>query len=445
MRALTLLVLPVVVLLPTLMWVGDAGVARAATGGPGEKLRLIVETDAPGGDPDDEGSLVRFLLYCNEWDVEAMLATRPREKSRTGYDGEEAVRRHVRAYGKVYEKLKLHSKGYPSAERLLSRVAPSYAGTRGRDLVLSAIDADDRRPVWYVNWGTEGRLPTAMRQALDHVKLTRSPEEYSRFTSKIALSRDGSRHLAGHVRRVLFWVDTRNPDRWYRRFAPLTARAGGFDVRRDVKTGHGPLGALYTIQKEGDTPGFLYLVPVGLCDPFHPTWGSWGGRFSSRDDEYAGEKYFWSRARDTWGGNTSRDNTLRRWALHLQNDFKARMDWCVKDYAQANHPPAPCINGAKGMGHIAVEAKPGEGVALSAKGSTDPDGDGLSYEWVYYPEPGTYGGEVSLTDPGGRETTVKVPGDADGKTIHIVLIVTDDGEPALTRYRRAVIRYRRSG
>src|SRR5690242_3940230 len=34
-----------------------------------ERLRLIVETDA-GGDPDDEQSLVRFLLYASDWDVE---------------------------------------------------------------------------------------------------------------------------------------------------------------------------------------------------------------------------------------------------------------------------------------------------------------------------------------------------------------------------------------
>ncbi|HVK59408.1 MAG TPA: nucleoside hydrolase-like domain-containing protein, partial [Candidatus Kapabacteria bacterium] len=32
-----------------------------------ERLRVMVETDA-GGDPDDEQSLVRFLLYSNEWD-----------------------------------------------------------------------------------------------------------------------------------------------------------------------------------------------------------------------------------------------------------------------------------------------------------------------------------------------------------------------------------------
>src|SRR6185369_15031573 len=43
------------------------------------RLRLIIETDA-GGDPDDEQSLVRFLLYTCEWNVEAIIANRPQTR-----------------------------------------------------------------------------------------------------------------------------------------------------------------------------------------------------------------------------------------------------------------------------------------------------------------------------------------------------------------------------
>ena len=41
-----------------------------------ERRRIIIETDAVG-DPDDEQSLVRFLLYSNEWDVEGLISNRP--------------------------------------------------------------------------------------------------------------------------------------------------------------------------------------------------------------------------------------------------------------------------------------------------------------------------------------------------------------------------------
>jgi hypothetical protein len=38
-------------------------------------------------------------------------------------------------------------------------------------------------------------------------------------------------------------------------------------------------------------------------------------------------------------GTTHRDNTLHRWAVHLQNDFRARLEWCVASVKKANHPP----------------------------------------------------------------------------------------------------------
>src|SRR5687767_15340679 len=83
----------------------------------GERLRLIVETDA-GGDPDDEQSLVRFLLYANEWDVEGIIANR--EKARDGEnknavrDGLGIVRRQLDAYGEVWPRLRQHDSRFPA-------------------------------------------------------------------------------------------------------------------------------------------------------------------------------------------------------------------------------------------------------------------------------------------------------------------------------------------
>ena len=38
------------------------------------KHRVLVLTDIEA-DPDDAQSLVRFLTYCNQWDVEGLIAT----------------------------------------------------------------------------------------------------------------------------------------------------------------------------------------------------------------------------------------------------------------------------------------------------------------------------------------------------------------------------------
>ena len=147
---------------------------------------------------------------------------------------------------------------------------------------------------------------------------------------------------------------------------------------------------------EGDTPSFLYLINNGLGDPEHPDWGSWGGRYEfytprMRKWLYEPEtRPFWSDAEDEVLGvdgkwHTSNKATIWRWRAAYQNDFGARMDWTIKPYAEANHPPVAKLEHANQL-----TAKPGERVNLSAEGSTDPDGNALSYEWFHYGEPGTF-------------------------------------------------------
>jgi hypothetical protein len=239
------------------------------------------------------------------------------------------------------------------------------------------------------------------------------------------------------------WVDTFRPEvdgkRWYHTFSGLTANAGGFDLKRDVLTGHGPLGALYPTntthrQKEGDSMTFLYLVPTGMNDPERPTWGSWAGRYG-HNDNFKGRPYYWANLADDWHGTRHRDNSLRRWAEHIQNDFKARMDWCVNNFASANHPP------------VAVVARPprrharsGEKIVLDASASSDPDGNELQFEWEIYQEPGSYRGPLpELRDAETPKVSFEAPIVDAEQTIHLLATVTDNGSPPLTRYARVVL------
>jgi hypothetical protein len=121
------------------------------------------------------------------------------------------------------------------------------------------------------------------------------------------------------------------------------------------------------------------------------------------------------------------------------------MDWSVKPFNEANHPPKAALNGDESLDILKIDAQIGAFVKLDASGSTDPDGDNLTCHWVYYPEPGTYGerhdlNAVKIKDPGSMKATLTIPGDAEsGDSIHILLKVTDDGDPPLTRYRRIMI------
>jgi hypothetical protein len=79
---------------------------------------------------------------------------------------------------------------------------------------------------------------------------------------------------------------------------------------------------------------------------------------------------------------------------------------------------------------------------LSAKGTTDPDGDALSFQWWHYPEAGRnpYSGEVKMENAGKMDASLVIPADAKpGQTLHIICAVTDNGSPPLTRYGRVIM------
>lgn len=122
-----------------------------------------------------------------------------------------------------------------------------------------------------------------------------------------------------------------------------------------------------------------------------------------------------------------------------QNDFATRMKWSVTPtYAGANHEPVVTIRGS-----ARISARPGETVRLDAVAS-DPDGNAVTVKWWRWKDVDTYPGDVTLDSPRTFSTSLRVPADAvAGQTIQLVLEATDDGVPALTRYRRVVVSVKR--
>lgn len=422
------------------------------------RLRLLIETDA-GGDPDDEQSLVRFLLYANEWDVEGIIANRPMtrrpENKNPADSGLGIVRRLLDAYGECRPSLVQHDARYPTKEFIWQRTVAGYDDTDDAvKLILSAVDKDDPRPLWYSDWGSDnGAATNNLKRALDRVQRDRGPQGYAQFKLKLRLSSADAfgEHTTAIAPPFRIWVNTFSPPlegkRWYHRFSAITSKAGGFDLKRDVLADHGPLGALYPTNtnlwaKEGDTMTFLYLVPTGMNDPNEPLWGSWAGRYGL-NESFSAKPYYWANQTDTWNGATGRDNTLARWAADLQNDFRARLDWCVKPPKEANHAPRAVLNGADGKKILHLAARPGQEVPLDAGLSQDRDGDALSCEWFVYREAGTYEGEAALTNASSPVALLHVPNNAAGKTIHVVLAIRDSGTPPYAAYRRAIVQVSR--
>jgi hypothetical protein len=445
-----------------------------------EKPRVLVLTDIEN-EPDDAMSLVRFLVYSNQWDVEGLVATTSaHQKNKTAAW---RIREIVAAYAQVRDNLELHEKGFPTADALRTVIVegrPDYGmhavgkgmDSAGSELLIAAADRRDPRPLWVPVWGG----PNVLAQALWKVRDTRSSKQLHEFVAKLRVYTISDQDDSGPwIRRNfpgLFYIASPgfhgggayhqatwsgiSGDRFHGRFAGADFAIVDNPWLDEHIRGKGPLGAQYPQVKflmEGDTPSFLGLIGNGLNAPEHPDWGGWGGRYElytprMRKWLAAPEtRPFWSDAEDEVLGvdglwHTSNKATIWRWRQAYQNDFAARMDWTTKPYAEANHPPSATLGHAE-----TLSAKPGERVNLSARGSFDPDADTLSYEWFFYPEAGSFavatgrsGAPVAIEHAHEPDASFVVPTNYfTTGTMHFILAVTDGGTPPLTRYRRVIV------
>jgi hypothetical protein len=441
--------------------------AAAATAA-SEKPRLLVLTDI-GGDPDDRQSMIRLMHYTNEFEIEGLVA------SAAGTPGElkekttrpQLIREIVEAYGQVRRNLALHAEGFPSADTLLSRIRAGNPNrgleaigegndTEGSRWIISAADRHDPRPLNIVIWGGQ----TDLAQALWRVRRDRGDGGLAQLLPKLRIydisDQDGIVNWIWQQFPGLFYILSKAPQGQDRRLGAyrgmylggdesLTSRAW---LDANVLAGHGPLGALYPMAtwtdpnphkalKEGDTPSWFYFLPHGLNDPAHPEWGGWGGRFAP-----AGGNLFRD-AQDTVDGVTGPRVTVSRWRAAWQNDFAARLDWGISNsHRLANHAPVAMLNGDDSRAIVLINARSGENVQLSAKGSRDPDGNALRFGWSIYPEAGTYPGTPVLEGGDGNAVTFRAPRVTEAQTAHIILSVHDNGQPELVAFRRAVVAIR---
>jgi hypothetical protein len=200
---------------------------------------------------------------------------------------------------------------------------------------------------------------------------------------------------------------------------------------------------------EGDTPSFLGLINNGLGWNVSPAYGGWGGRYVFYQP--SGEPHkIWSNnsdSRDTVTADngqtvTSDQATIWRWREQYQNDFAARMNWCIaENFTNANHNPIAVLNGDRTKSILEISATNGATIALSAEGTSDPDGNSLRTMWWIYPEAGNISG-ATLTATNGLQTEVHLPQNKRTGKLHVILQVEDDGNPHLFAYRRAIIEVR---
>ena len=462
--------------------------------------RLVVLSDI-GNEPDDQMSLVRLLLYSNEIDIEALIATTSTWQKTATHP--ETMRTLVAAYGQVRDNLLLHAQGWPTAADLNRRIYTGQDGygmgstgagktSEGARAIIAAATREDARPLWISVWGGANTLA----QALIDARATLSPSVLAQMIAKLRVYSISDQDDAGAwIRREfpsLYYIaepSTQDGNEYY--YATWTGISGdvyyrngaGADsttVTNEWLDSHirakGPLGKVYPkflFIMEGDTPSYLGLINNGLNAFRRPDWGGWGGRYIYRTPR--GETHFiWTQGGNLFTRVTSQDTvrgadgreyvsdqaTIWRWREAFQNDFAARMGWTVADFAHANHSPVAVVNGDDSKEPIMMDVKVGQAIKLNASRSKDADGQRLHYSWFHYAEAGAAGGRlagVTIENPDQAVANVTAtaacrpqwfargPGCAGPGTAHIILAVTDEGSPRLTSYRRVILTVHPSG
>lgn len=463
------------------------------------KPRLIVMADM-GNEPDEEQQMTHLLMYANMLDLEGLIACSGKYLHADRTDGRtkvhpELFHKLVDGYAQVLDNLRLHASGWPATDDLrrvikagtavygIEAVQPGRSNDASR-LIEAAILKDDSRKLFIVgNAGTN-----TLAQALVDLDQTRSQEEMDKLCVRIIVFENGAQDNSGA------WTVKQYPKiAWHRSnhqtyayggpgstdsiqgpytWEPYARTADGQNewAKQHIMSNHGALGACFPPRlmgrlhflEGGGTIPWIGLVNRGLSDPERLHWGGWSGRFSRtrhhnvysrhqdirRDEQkYGGFDMFEADSEvETWTdpvhNETFSSHYVPVWRFRraMFNDFRARMDWCVKAYDQANHHPVAAFNGDCSDDIVRLKVAPGATVKLDASASTDLDQDGLNTKWWIYREAGSYAKEISIPNDAASVTSVAIPEDADGSEIHVILEIQDRSEIVpLYDYRRIVL------
>ena len=271
-----------------------------------EKPRVIVTSD---GEIDDQCSMIRFLLYTNEWDVEGII-TSSSQYHWHGHNwaGDHWIDPDLDAYEKVYPNLIKHDSNFPTPEYLRSVTFLGNVEVEGemdsitagsQHIVKVLLDETDNRPIWLQAWGGTNTIARALKTIEEE-----HPEKMAEVANKMRFYFIWEQDTTYQAYIRPHWGKYNIPTiisdqfeaiayRW-KQILPTEMQKyfEGAWMKENILENHGPLCTLYKahtnesegfddgdFRSEGDSPAFLHTIVTGLRNMESPNWGGWGGRY----------------------------------------------------------------------------------------------------------------------------------------------------------------------
>lgn len=246
------------------------------------KPRIIISSDIGGTDPDDNQSMIHFLMYSDLFETEGLISS-----PSYGEGTKEEILKMIDLYEKDLPKLEKHNSNYPSPDALRAvtkqgrQGAAPFAGytspTEGSDWIITCAKKESEQPLWVLVWGGLEDVAQALHDApeiQDKLKV------YWIGGPNKKWSANSYAYIAEHFPNL--WFIEANAV--YRGLFSNTNAADNLTNKNYYanfinEAGH--MGKSFKNYydgniKMGDTPSLLYLMNG---DPLNPISDSWGGSF----------------------------------------------------------------------------------------------------------------------------------------------------------------------
>lgn len=246
------------------------------------KPRILISSDIGGTDDDDFQSMIHFLMYANQFEIEGLVS------SPFGNGRKKNILDMIDLYEKDLPELKKHADGFPEPNSLRKITkqgvidSAPYSGytksTEGSNWIIKCAKKKSSQPLWVLVWGGIEDLAQALHDAPEiqqniRVYFIGGPNKKWCVNAYAYVAENFSDlwMIEANATYRGWFMDEDSPSK-------ITAKA----YYGNYIDGRGAMGKdfikYYEGQiKMGDTPSLAYLI---YGNPNNPTGESWGGQFT---------------------------------------------------------------------------------------------------------------------------------------------------------------------